>query len=234
MFDTLPESSPQRKGRARGLFGGTFTSVVFHIAFIFGAIWATNKAAEQVADTFLDTNIVYIEEEEPEPEEPEPVVRSLNPPPKGFQVLAAPIEIPEAIPEIDLTQTFDPRNYTGVGIEGGIFSGEEGGTGPVDLTQVFAEAVVDEPPERISCPAMQYPRMLQQAGIEGSVLLQFVVGADGRVERGSVEIIRSDHRQFERSARDLITRCLFRPGRVRASAVRVLVQMPINFTLGGQ
>ena len=233
MFDNLPESNPQREGAAKGIFGLTFMSVVFHTVLLGGAIWATDKAAEEVAAAMADTTIFFIEEQEEQPEEPpEPLVRSLNPPAKGFQVLAAPIEIPTEIPPIDLTTRFDPRDYTGVGIEGGVFTGVEGGTGPVDLTQVYAEAVVDERPERISCPAMQYPRMLQQAGIEGSVLLQFVVGTAGRVERGSVEIIRSDHRQFERSARDLITRCLFRPGRVRADAVRVLVQMPINFTLG--
>jgi hypothetical protein len=32
----------------------------------------------------------------------------------------------------------------------------------------------------------------------------------------------------------MISRCLFRPGRVRAKPVRVLVQMPIVFNLQGR
>lgn len=233
MFDVLVESKPQKRGRG-GIFGTGVGSVVFHGLLIYAGIILTAGAAEVMQEAPPETTLVYLEEPKEQPEEekpPEPVVASLNPPPKGFQVLAAPIDIPKEIPPINLEQRFDPRDYTGVGVEGGIFSGVEGGTGPVDLTQVFAEAVVDETPERISCPLAEYPRMLQQAGVEGAVTLQFVVGTDGKVERGSVDVVRSDHTAFTAAARDMVNRCLFRPGRVRGQAVRVLVHMPINFTL---
>jgi len=49
-----------------------------------------------------------------------------------------------------------------------------------------------------------------------------------------METLSSSHRAFEGPARDMIAKCLFRPGRVRASPVRVLVQMPILFTLAGR
>jgi protein TonB len=186
----------------------------------------------------IDTIVLTLDrpeqEPEPEPEEAPPVVTSLNPPPRGFQVLTAPVDIPTEIPPVNLEERFDPRDYSGVGVEGGVFSGVEGGTGPVDLNQVFAESVVDEVPERISCPPVDYPRMMQQANIEGQVLLQFVVETDGHVTSGSIETLSSSHRAFEGPARDMIARCLFRPGRVRASPVRVLVQMPILFTLAGR
>ena len=133
-----------------------------------------------------------------------------------------------------LEERFDPRDYSGVGVEGGVFSGVEGGTGPVDLQQVFAESVVDEVPEQISCPPVDYPRMMQQANIEGQVLLQFVVETDGHVKRESIQTLSASHQSFEQPARNLIARCLFRPGRVRAKPVRVLVQLPIFFTLQGR
>ncbi len=232
MFDNLVESAPKKR-RKGGAIGTSFGSIVFHVLMIWAGIIATAKVGAEMIEAPIETTMVYIEEvKEEQPEEPPPpIVTSLNPPPKGFQVLAAPVDIPDEIPPIDLSERFDPRDYTGVGVEGGVFSGVEGGTGPVDLTQVFAEAVVDEVPERISCPGVEYPRMLQQANIEGSVLLQFVVDTTGRVERGSTAIQRSDHKAFEGPARDMITKCLFRPGRVRGRPVRVLVQMPINFTL---
>ncbi len=179
-----------------------------------------------------DTMLIFMEQPdaEPEPEpEPEPVVARLDPPPKGFQVVTAPIFIPTEIPPIDLNERFDPRDFTGEGIEGGIFSGVEGGSGPVDLSQTFMEAVVDERPERLSCPPLQYPELLRQAGIEGTVVIQAVVDTTGHIQRNTMEVIRADHRGFERPARDLLMRCLYRPGRIRGRPVRVLVQQPITF-----
>jgi len=116
-----------------------------------------------------------------------------------------------------------------------VFQGIEGGTGPVvDLSQVFAEAVVDEVPERLSCPPQKFPRMMQQANLEGNVLLQFVVEPDGRVKRRTIEIMSATHKAFEAPAKDMIQRCLFRPGKVGATSVRVLVQMPVAFVLHSQ
>ena len=235
MFDVLVESN--RKGRRdmSGTLGGLFFSTAFQTAIIAGAVFATMGVAEEAQGIDMDTIILTLDEPEAEPDEPDepppPVITSLDPPPKGFQVLMAPIEIPKEIPPVDLNQRFDPRDYSGVGVEGGVFSGVDGGTGPVDLAQVFQESVVDERPERLSCPAPQYPRMMQQANIEGQVLLQFVVEPDGHVTRQTIETMSTTHRAFEGPARDMIQRCLFRPGKVRASSVRVLVQMPVVFRL---
>lgn len=238
MFDNLVESNRKGKRDVKGVIGGMFTSTVMQTLLVGAAVYATMGVAQEVQSVDIDTIMLVMDEpeqeQEQEPDEPPPVVTSLNPPPKGFQVLTAPVDIPTEIPPINLEERFDPRDYSGVGVEGGVFSGVEGGTGPVDLTQVFAEAVVDEVPERISCPLPEYPRMMQQANIEGQVLLQFVVETDGHVSPSSIESLSSSHKAFEGPARDMISKCLFRPGRVRASPVRVLVQMPIIFNLAGR
>ncbi len=235
MFDNLVESDPKfRKGNRTGNALTTVWSVVFHGALLWAGVVATMKASEAVMEAVPETTMVFIEETEKEPEpEPEkpPIITSLNPPPKGFQTLAAPIDIPTEIPPINLNERFDPRDYTGQGVEGGVFQGVEGGTGPVDLTQVFAEAVVDETPEAISCPRPPYPRMMQQAGIEGTVLLEFVVDQTGHADGNSVRPLDSTHKAFEAPAKEMIMKCLFRPGRVRGQAVKVLVRMPIVFNL---
>ncbi|NIM49697.1 MAG: TonB family protein [Gemmatimonadales bacterium] len=236
MFDILVESN-RKKRDFKGYITGMFASTIFQVVLIAGAVLATMGVAEEIIEVELDTIMLVIEEptEEEPPEEEDPIiVTSLTPPPRGFQVLMAPVDVPQEIPPVDLSARFDPRDYSGVGVEGGVFTGVEGGTGPVDLTQVFAEAVVDEVPERISCPLPDYPRMMQQANIEGQVLLQFVVETDGRVKSENIETITSTHKAFEGPARDMIGKCLFRPGRVRANPVRVLVQMPIIFNLAGR
>lgn len=235
MFDILIESN-RKKRDIKGYVTSMFASTVFQTILIAAAVLATMGVAEEITEVEMDTIMLVIEEptEEEPPEEEPIIVTSLTPPPKGFQVLMAPVDVPKEIPPVDLTARFDPRDYSGVGVEGGVFTGIEGGTGPVDLTQVFAEAVVDEVPERISCPLPDYPRMMQQANIEGQVLLQFVVETDGRVKSQNIETITSTHKAFEGPARDMIGKCLFRPGRVRANPVRVLVQMPIIFNLAGR
>jgi protein TonB len=239
VFDVLVESNRRGRRDFKGTIMGMVTSTVGQTIVIIAAVMATMGVAEEVTEVDIDTIMLVMDEPEPEEEQPEepppPVITSLNPPPRGFQVLSAPVDIPTEIPPIDLEERFDPRDYSGVGVEGGVFSGVEGGTGPVDLEQVFAEAVVDEVPERISCPPLEYPRMMRQANIEGQVLLQFVVETDGHVKGESIQTLSASHQAFEGPARNLIARCLFRPGRVRARPVRVLVQMPIffNLTSGG-
>ena len=230
MFDQLMESDPNKEGMVARVFSGSTVSVVLHTGLIYFAIVMTMGGAEEVQEVVADTTMVFIQEQPEEDEPPPPEVLDL-PPPKGFRTLSAPINIPTGIPPIDLTQQFDPRDFSGIGVEEGVFEGVE--EGPIDLAQVFTEAVVDEPPERISSPPLEYPRMMQQAGVEGSVVLQGVVDTTGRIEAGSIVVISSTNRAFEGPARNLLQRSLFRPGRVRGQAVRVLIQLPIQFTLIG-
>lgn len=112
-----------------------------------------------------------------------------------------------------------------------------GGPGESSVTsaqaaQVFDESVLDQVPERLSCPVPAYPALMREARIEGQVLVQFVVETDGTVESSTVEVLNSSHRAFEAPAKDMIARCRFRPGQVDGHPVRTLVQMPIMFRLG--
>lgn len=224
MFDTLIVSKPAKVG-LKGRLGGSTFSLVTHGVLIYLAIEATLSAGLQSAGSQIDTNMVFIEQKEEKPQEPE----APPPPPKGFQTLMAPINIPTSIPPINLNETFDPRNFTGVGVEMGVAKGVD--TGPVDLTQVFIEAVVDEPPERISFPPLDYPRMLLEARIEGTVTLEAVIDTTGHAEPNSIKVISSTNRAFEAPAKDGLRKALFRPGRVRGQAVRVLVHLPLRFVI---
>jgi len=227
VFDTLIVSRPQKQGFARRLPGSLF-SLTMHVVLIYAAVQATMKGDLGPLEATLDTNMVFLDEKEPEPE-PEP--EAPPPPPKGFQTLMAPVEIPTSIPPINLNEKFDPRQFSGVGVELGVAEGVMGG--PVDLTQIFVEAVVDEPPERISFPAPEYPRILLEARVEGTVVLEAVIDTTGHAEPPSIKVISSTNRAFEAPAREAMRRGLFRPGRVRGQAVRVLVQMPLRFVIPG-
>ena len=56
----------------------------------------------------------------------------------------------------------------------------------------------------------------------------------GRVEPGSVRVVTSTHKSFEGPAKTLLEKSLFRPGRVRGTPVRVLIQIPVTFNLQGR
>lgn len=222
MFDHLIES--QRRTNKRSVFGVGFVSVTVHTALIAVAVYATLSAREANTDVLVDTNLVYLNQ--PQQQEEQPKVVQLDVQLKGFQTVVAPTTIPTDIPPINLQEKFDPRDYTGTGVEGGI------GTGMVpDAGQVYAEAVVEEKPEMLSGPVPEYPQLLRTASIEGTVIVQVIVDTMGRAEPKSIKIIRSPNPGFDQPVKSAVQRALFRPARVHGRAVRVLVQIPYNFTL---
>jgi outer membrane biosynthesis protein TonB len=235
MFDNLVESNPKNR-KLGGMFSSSMWSMIVHGLVIYGAVQATAKVKDVVEAMAADTLTFFIShqnEPEPEPEPEQPQLASLTPPPKGFQTVLSITEIPTEIPPVNLNERFDPRDYTGVGQEGGIASGIEGGTGdvPTDLQAVFVEAVVDEPPILLSRGNLHYPPLLQDAGIEGSVVFEVIIGVDGHPEPESIRIITSTNKLFESPARNVVLGSVFRPGRMRGQPVRVLVRQPISFKI---
>jgi len=82
-----------------------------------------------------------------------------------------------------------------------------------------------------ACLVPAHPDILRQAGIEGRVLVTFVVDTTGAVDTTTVRVLSSSHRLFERPTRAAIAGCRFSPGRVAGRAVRVRMQQAVNFTL---
>ncbi|HXF96722.1 MAG TPA: energy transducer TonB [Gemmatimonadales bacterium] len=223
MFDNLIES--KRKADKKRVFGVGFFSMFMHSALVAAAVYATLGATETDAGPVVDTLMVYVQEQQQQQEE-QPKVVQVDVQLKGFQTVVAPTSIPTDIPPINLEEKFDPRDYTGTGVEGGI------GTGLVPSSdQVYAENVVEEKPDRLSGPIPEYPQLLRSAGIEGTVIVQVVIDTMGRAEPNSIKIIRSPNPGFDQPVKNAVLRTLFRPARVHGRAVRVLVQIPYNFTL---
>ncbi len=223
MFEHLIESN--RRANRKRIAGGGLVSLVLHTGVIVGAVFATLRAGDTAHDVVVDTTLVYLNQPRQQEQEEQPKVVQLDIPLKGFQTVIAPTMIPTNIPAIDLQEKFDPRDYSGTGVEGGVAEGL------VPTGQIFAEAVVEEKPDLLSGPPVTYPPLLRQAGIEGHVLVEFVIDTLGRAERNSIRIVRSSNPGFDQPVRENVSRALFRPARVHGRAVRVLVQMPFNFTL---
>ena len=156
MFENLIES--KRKADKKKAFGLGFVSLVGHSVMVVAAVIATLTAGQAATDVVVDTTMVFLNQEEKKPEEQPPVLDI--PQLKGFQTVVAPTDIPTNIPPINLQEHFDPKDYSGTGVEGGI------GTGIVPSSdQVFMESVVEERPEVLSGPQLQYPDLLRQAAM---------------------------------------------------------------------
>jgi len=223
MFTTSIVSRPRTKGPWRPKLAGPTFSMAAHAVVFYAAAVATMPSGTGETAVTRDTSIIYIRPQGRKAPEPPPPIRT-----ETFRTLVAPVSIPTSIPPIDVNQTFHPEDYKGVGIELGPARGVEVS---VDVTRVFIDSVVDEPPVRISFPPPEYPRLLLEARIEGSVFLEAVIDTLGHSEPGSIRVVSSTNRAFESAARDALRRALFRAGRVKGQRVRVLVRQPLRFQL---
>ena len=77
----------------------------------------------------------------------------------------------------------------------------------------------------------RYPESLRRAGIDGTVLVRFVVDTAGRVDPGSIEIVRSTHDAFTASVRESVLKLRFFPAVAGKAKVPARAMMPFQFTL---
>src|SRR3989449_6017314 len=201
---TLIESA--RKTGTKRLFRVGFGSLAIHSAIVAGVVYATLHAAPTDDRVRMDTTVVLLApQEQQKPAEPPPVqlVDAL----KGFQTVAVPAQIPTDIPPIDLQQRFDPKDYSGSGIEGGRANGIV-----VDGSEGYAEAIVEERPELLSAPPPVYPQLLRQAGIQGRVILHAIVDTTGRVGPAAGRILKSPRPPLDQPPKARGPQGPFRPG----------------------
>jgi periplasmic protein TonB len=214
MFTSLPASGP-RSGLP---FSGGMLAACAHGAVIAVAVWATAVRAAPPRATIVQLPLL------PEP----PVAHGPAPvraPDIGECLVCDLGHIPISIP----AGTFDsllPRvSGTSPGAAVSTVDAGHGGDG------VVSEDLVDQRPEVLAGPPLIYPELLRQAGIEGRVLVRAVVDTLGRVEVGSASVVASANPGFDATALAYVRRALFRPARVLGHAVRVLVEVPIEFQI---
>lgn len=75
----------------------------------------------------------------------------------------------------------------------------------------------------------QYPFEMRRSGIEGEVVVDFIIDTDGRVQLAHA--IRSSRQEFEAAAVLAVSRWRFLPGRKEGKSVPTHLQMPVVFTL---
>ena len=219
MRDLLIESGARATAHRPWVPSGLI-AVVAHVVIVAGAVWATLDPARAVGSEQSPVVLMWPEET---PRDPRGDARDAIPGPPE-PVVDAPSLPPFGLPPIE----------TGGRIEPLLPVRDVGGTGPVnDGPAAPADWwSVDEAPALLAGPSPPYPELLRAAGIEGRVVLQVVIDTLGRAEPAA-RVFESSHPGFNGAALAYVRAALFRPGRVRGRAVRVLIRLPIAFTLRG-
>ena len=257
MFNKLVASEGRKK---TGFWSPTniVISIVLHAVLVGGALAAGvgHSAAKKKSEELVD--FMDIEEEkpaepepekpkEPEPPPPPPEPEPQAPPPvaKGTQTLVPPEEPPATIAPPDPNElAVDERDFSGLGKEGGVAEGIEGGvqqstverTAPADEGTYELSAVEEQPRvtnarDFVRQLERNYPVLLRDAGVGGTVTVRFRVNEDGRVDPESITITSSTHEQFNDATIRAVRTLRFRPARVNNRPVRVWVDQPVTWQL---
>ena len=84
----------------------------------------------------------------------------------------------------------------------------------------------------MSTPKPKYPDIAKKSGLEGAVIVEFVIDTTGDVLPGSAKIVAARPEGiFEEAALNAIYKWKFSPGQQRDRKVRVRWRQPIKFTL---
>jgi protein TonB len=142
--------------------------------------------------------------------------------------------IPVALPPVDVGPVLPTVELAigGRGVRTDSPIGAGGSPSSTGAGSILDERMVDRAP-RLLGRAIEphYPAMLRDAGIQGRVVVQFVVDTLGRAEQGELQVMESPHAQLTEAVRAVLGRYRFSVGESAGRKVRTRVQMPFDFTL---
>jgi protein TonB len=109
--------------------------------------------------------------------------------------------------------------------------GGKGGLGSGSAGKAYDENQVDRAVQVTRASVPRYPDALKSVGVQGVVSMRFIVGADGRVEPGSIEVISTPHKLFSEAVRAALLNTRYRPAEAGGHSVRQLVEQAFTFKL---
>lgn len=232
MLETLLESKSRR---TRGK-GTALASAAFHITVILGAVYATASGASAHDAPEPPAKVHWVSS--PPSRDPITQSRPARPTsPANRVAIATPLRvqlnIPVSLPPIDLNRpVVDPSDFAAPAGSTGAGSATPGKTTAGGSgVQAYDATEVDSPVSMIGTFRPDYPAPLRSAGIEGQVVVQFVVTEAGKVDRQSVRIISASNDVFAASVTSALGRMRFTPARIGAHTVAQLVQQLFVFRL---
>ncbi|MGQ0560564.1 MAG: energy transducer TonB [Gemmatimonadota bacterium] len=238
MFSNLIASNPRKESSA----ASAFVSTVVHAVLIVLAVYLTQRVRTAVAEDEQANILIPVPEAEPEPPPPPPPPPENTPPPpevtevpKGFQTLTVPTVIPPDIPPPTAGPEIRESDFSGEGVEGGRSTGNPNvkvTAENIEAAPVFTPYTVK--PELKNREAVSralvrnYPPLLRDAGIGGTVLTWLLIDETGNVVRTQVKE-GSGHDALDQAALKVADIMRFTPALNRDQKVKVWIALPIVF-----
>jgi periplasmic protein TonB len=184
--------------------------------------------------------------------QPRPAAPAPQPTVPSTPALVAPTRVSVTLPPVDLNATPtitdvvappapEPIKAAGISREGSVKSASDGdvngnggrtkGLGSGDSGRAYEENQVERAVQVSRLASPRYPDALKSVGVEGVVAMRFIVGADGKVEPGSISVIDSPHALFTSAVRQALLNTRYRPAEAGGRSVRQLVEQTFSFKL---
>jgi protein TonB len=225
----------------RDLIIGLALSICIHGGLGYGEkiyAWVFKSGQKIVTQQTQATEVeIWTAPEEIPEVPPDPTDPSDEEPAVDVATIAPPslMDVPGTVQVDSFTQTMAPPPPPSLGRpDGGTMTIPKGppGGGRVNsnMGQIFDLKDLDQQPSPRGMRAEpQYPFEMKRQGINGEVVLQFLVDSQGDVR--DVVVIKSSHREFESPAIQAVQKWKFRAGRKGGKAVTTRMQIPIAFNL---
>jgi TonB family protein len=208
---------------------GTVTSVVVHAALITLAVVATNPPEGFVQGMYtLANKVIYIAPppKDPPSEASKEQLKFVDAAPvgEGSGFAKAPVGA-----EVEKQPgTLSPRpGDLGTEKTNAVESKEFASYDTVFTIAEVDSAVAVDP----ASAAPVYPPSLLKMGIEGSVMVRYVVDSFGRADLATLKIVRATRIEFAVAVREALPGMRFTPARMGEKAVPQLVEQPFNFRI---
>jgi protein TonB len=228
MLETLLESKSRRDRSVKG----TIASVVTHTTLVAAALYGTAQAHVHPIGPVETVRAVYF----PPAQNPAPAIRPMTATPQysanSRRLIFVDPHLDINVPRIDIPDVVSrPGDFS----RGPITVTELGNTGENGPVSTGAPFRADQVEKQVTVvpgsPAPRYPELLRSSGVEGQVMVEFVVDEQGMAVERSVRFVRSDNALFEDAVRVALRRIRFIPAEVGGRKVKQLVQMPFVFRL---
>jgi len=142
------------------------------------------------------------------------------------------VDMPTTVQVDSFTQPLAPPPPPGMTANSGAISipvmkpGANFGKG---ISNLFDINNLDQKPVARVQPQPSYPYEMSRAGINGDVVVEFIINENGDVI--DTRVVRSSHREFEVPAMQAVQKWKFKAGRKGGKAVKVRVSQLIEFNL---
>jgi protein TonB len=204
-------------------------SIVVHVAAVAALVVVPLVATDVLPAPWRAVEFITVGPLPIEPPPP-PVQRDTAPPPVPVASDAAPVEVPDGIePEPDTpppaSSDAELSIVEGVPLIGAPAGGEP--LPPVDREPMRVGGSISRP-ERIRYVAPEYPPIARAARVEGVVIIEAVLSADGRVREA--RILRSTP-LLDAAALAAVAQWQFTPTLLNGQAVPVVMTVTVVFSL---